>query len=92
MMQNHYIGSKDINFTPMHNGTIKLGPDPGFPVRRHQTHWGGGGAHLHPTLVLFGENVCENEGIGSYFGGGGVYRGFVNESGRCFKSVSSDSW
>ena len=31
--------------------------DPGFPV--------GGGGHGPPTRVLFGENVCKNERIGS---------------------------
>ena len=34
--------------------------DPGFPV-------GGRGP---PTWALFGENVCENERIGSHGGGG----------------------
>ena len=40
--------------------------DPGFPV-------GGGvhplGGHGPPTWALFGENVCENETIGSHRGG-----------------------
>ena len=44
--------------------------DPGFPVG------GGGGAEplggrQPPTWVLFGKNVCENERIGSCWGGGG---------------------
>ena len=42
--------------------------DPGF------LFGGGGGANLlwgPPTRVLFGENVCENERIGSHSGGGG---------------------
>ena len=31
--------------------------------------WGGGGGRRLPTQVLFGENVCENERIGSRCGG-----------------------
>ena len=41
--------------------------DPGFPVGGTCTRWGGGRAPL--MWVLFGENVCENERIGSYGGG-----------------------
>ena len=40
--------------------------DPGFPVGGACTRWGGGRGP--PTRVLFGENVCENERIGSYRG------------------------
>ena len=44
--------------------------DPGFPVggggRRAV---GGGGGRRPPTWVLFGENICENERIGSCWGG-----------------------
>ena len=36
--------------------------DPGFPVGGACTHWGGMDLQ---TWVLFGENVCENERIGS---------------------------
>ena len=40
--------------------------DPGFPIA------GGGhapiGGHGPPTWALFGENVCENERIGSHRG------------------------
>ena len=37
--------------------------DPGFPVGGTCTHWGG---HGPPMRALFGENVCENERIGSH--------------------------
>ena len=44
------------------------GEDPGFPVGGAQTRfWGGCGP---PRLVLFDENVCENETIGSHKVGG----------------------
>ena len=39
--------------------------DPGFPVGGHAPVRGGCGP---PTQVLFGENVCENERIGSHGG------------------------
>ena len=40
--------------------------DPGFPVGAACTHEGGCGP---PTRVLFTENVCKNERIGSHRGG-----------------------
>ena len=46
------------------------GADPGFPV----------GGRGHPTWVLFGENVCENERIGSRWGGGRAPENFVCRS------------
>ena len=39
--------------------------DPGFPVRGRAPVRGG---HGPPTWVLFGENVCKNERIGSHRG------------------------
>ena len=47
--------------------------DPGFPAGvGDPTRWGGGGGggRRTPTQALFGENVCENERIGSHEGGG----------------------
>ena len=41
------------------------GADPGFPVGGAWTHFGGRGP---PMWVLFGENVCQNERIGSHGG------------------------
>ena len=46
------------------------GADPGFPVGGAWTHFGGGGGRGPLTWVLFSENVCENERIGSHGGGG----------------------
>ena len=50
---------------------MKAVADPGFPV-------GGGGGGAEPLggrqpliWVLFGENMCKNERIGSCWGGGG---------------------
>ena len=54
----------------MHVLGIETVADPGFPV-------GGGGAPSRwwgrqpLTWVLFGENICKNERIGSRWGGGG---------------------
>ena len=39
--------------------------DPGFPIGGHAPVRGG---HGPPTWALFGENVCENERIGSHRG------------------------
>ena len=41
--------------------------DPGFPVGGGVDPLGGGG-RVPPTWALFGENVCENERIGSHGG------------------------
>ena len=41
--------------------------DPGFPVGGRAPV--GGGGRGPPTWALFGENVCENERIGSQKGG-----------------------
>ena len=43
------------------------GADPGFPIGGCGPTLGG---HGPPTWALFGENVCENERIGSRGGGG----------------------
>ena len=42
--------------------------DPGFPVWGGRAPVGGGGGRGPPTWALFGENVCENERIGSLGG------------------------
>ena len=46
--------------------------DPGFPVGGVDRLGGCG----PPTRVLFGENVCKNERIGSRRGGGACARNF----------------
>ena len=48
------------------NYRTKAGVDPGFPVEGRGLVLGGCGP---PTWVLFDENVCENERIGSCWGG-----------------------
>ena len=56
--------------------------DPGFPI--------GGvhplGGHGPPTWALFGENVCENERIGSHRGG--VRRARPPRSANAIHSLS----
>ena len=46
---------------------FKSGMDPGFSIEGAWTRLEGG--HGPPTWVLFGENVCEKEIIGSRSGG-----------------------
>ena len=57
--------------------------DPGFPVGGVPSHWGG---CQPPMWVLFGKNICENERIGSCWGGGahagGTPPGSANKYGR----------
>ena len=56
--------------------------DPGFPV-------GGGEGRQPLTLALFGKNVCENERIGSCWGGGRRRRplGSANANGHIIPCI-----
>ena len=53
---------------------ISARADAGFPVGGRGPFFRG---HGPPTWALFSENVCENERIGSHWGGGRAPENFV---------------
>ena len=63
-MEHFSIGSLPVSQAMLTLDMLAVA-DPGFPI-------GGGvhplGGHGPPTWALFGENVCENERIGSHRG------------------------
>ena len=62
----HYVVRAFLSTGPSASDIYSVA-DPGFPVGAACTHWG----VCEPlTWALFGENVCENERIGSHRGGG----------------------
>ena len=60
--EHDYWYRKGINVSQVTITTCYPVADPGFPVARDVDPLGGAGP---PMWALFGENVCENERIGS---------------------------
>ena len=82
LFKNYKSESLNIRCAYMRDINAYAGVDPGFPVGGVDLFWGG---HGPQTQMLFSENVCENNRIGSH--GGRVSENFVcrTANDRCTK-------